>query len=119
MQETLLDRAVDQRQGWAQEFPSRVHFTVFQGFAKLLDVVTQPRTVRAVAVTTLIWLYLNWLILLIGSQLAFYHQRPAFLRIGRREPRLSNSVRERRMDDAGYRCELKRGQRIKRHTSGH
>jgi membrane protein len=49
----------------------------------------------AVAITTLIWLYLNWLILLIGAQLAFYHQRPAFLRIGRREPRLSNSIRER------------------------
>ncbi|MDX1404718.1 MAG: YihY/virulence factor BrkB family protein [Woeseiaceae bacterium] len=49
----------------------------------------------AVAVTALIWLYLNWLILLIGAQLAFYHQRPAFLRIGRQEPRLSNAMRER------------------------
>ncbi len=49
----------------------------------------------AVAITTLIWLYLNWLILLIGAQLAFYHQRPAFLRIGRQEPRLSNTMRER------------------------
>jgi membrane protein len=49
----------------------------------------------AVVITTLIWLYLNWLILLIGSQLAFYHQRPAFLRIGRQEPKLSNSMRER------------------------
>jgi len=49
----------------------------------------------AVAITTLIWLYLNWLVLLVGAQLAFYHQRPAFLRIGRQEPRLSNSMRER------------------------
>jgi len=49
----------------------------------------------AVAITTLIWLYLNWLILLIGAQLAFYHQRPAFLRTGRQEPRLSNTMRER------------------------
>ncbi|MEM7502010.1 MAG: YihY/virulence factor BrkB family protein [Pseudomonadota bacterium] len=49
----------------------------------------------AVAITTLVWLYLNWLILLIGSQIAFYHQRPAFLRIGRREPRPSNAIRER------------------------
>ena len=49
----------------------------------------------AVAITTLIWLYLNWLILLIGAQLAFYHQSPAFLRIGRQEPRLSNTMRER------------------------
>lgn len=49
----------------------------------------------AVAITTLIWLYLNWLILLIGAQLAFYHQRPAFMRTGRQEPRLSNAMRER------------------------
>jgi len=49
----------------------------------------------AVAITALIWLYLNWLVLLIGAQLAFYHQRPAFLRIGRQEPKLSNGMRER------------------------
>jgi len=49
----------------------------------------------AIAITTLLWLYLNWLILLIGSQIAFYFQNPAYLRIGRREPRLSNSMRER------------------------
>ena len=49
----------------------------------------------AIAITTLLWLYLNWLILLIGSQLAFYFQNPAYMRIGRREPRLSNAMRER------------------------
>jgi membrane protein len=63
-------------------------------------VVTAARTQAvyasfAIAIITLIWLYLNWLILLIGSQLAFYIQNPAYLRIGRREPRLSNSMRER------------------------
>ncbi len=49
----------------------------------------------AVAISALLWLYLNWLILLIGSQIAFYYQNPAYLRIGRREPRLSNEMRER------------------------
>ena len=49
----------------------------------------------AIAIITLFWLYLNWLVLLIGAQLAYYFQNPAFLRIGRREPRLSNSMRER------------------------
>ena len=49
----------------------------------------------AVAIITLIWLYLNWMVLLIGAQLAYYCQNPAFLRIGRREPRLSNAMRER------------------------
>ncbi|HNP35183.1 MAG TPA: YihY/virulence factor BrkB family protein [Woeseiaceae bacterium] len=49
----------------------------------------------AIAIFALIWLYLNWLILLIGAQLAFYFQNPAYLRLGRREPRLSCSMRER------------------------
>ncbi|MEJ2275501.1 MAG: YihY/virulence factor BrkB family protein [Woeseiaceae bacterium] len=49
----------------------------------------------AIAIVTLVWLYLNWLILLIGAQIAFYYQNPEYLRIGRREPRLSNSMRER------------------------
>jgi len=49
----------------------------------------------AIAIVTLIWLYLNWLTLLIGAQLAFYIQHPEYLRIGRQEPRLSNAMRER------------------------
>ena len=49
----------------------------------------------AVPISLLIWVYLNWLILLIGSQIAFYTQNRAYLRIGRREPRLSNAMRER------------------------
>ncbi len=48
----------------------------------------------ALPITVLIWLYVNWLVLLIGAQLAFYFQNPAYLRIGRRQPRLSNSMRE-------------------------
>ncbi len=63
-------------------------------------VLTSVRTLAvyatfAIGIVSLIWLYLNWLILLIGAQLAFYHQNPVFLRIGRQEPRLSNSMRER------------------------
>jgi len=49
----------------------------------------------AIAIVTLMWLYANWMVLLIGAQLAFYFQNPAYLRLGRREPRLSNSMRER------------------------
>lgn len=49
----------------------------------------------AIAIIALIWLYLNWLVLLVGAQLAFYHQNPGYLRIGRREPRLSNVTKER------------------------
>ncbi len=49
----------------------------------------------AIAIITLIWLYLNWIVLLIGSQLAFYYQNPAYMPLGRRDPQLSNSMRER------------------------
>lgn len=49
----------------------------------------------AVAVSALIWLYVSWLILLIGAQIAFYVQNPAFLRVGHQEPRLANALRER------------------------
>jgi membrane protein len=48
-----------------------------------------------VGIIALLWLYLNWLVLLLGAQLAFYHQNPAFLRIGRQEPDMSNGMRER------------------------
>lgn len=48
----------------------------------------------AVAISALLWIYLSWLVLLVGAQLAFYLQRPEYLRIGRREPRLSNGMRE-------------------------
>jgi membrane protein len=36
----------------------------------------------AIVLTTLIWVYLSWLILLIGAQLAFYVQFPHYLRHG-------------------------------------
>ena len=67
-------------------------------FGALLATSTNRQAIYAsfaIAITTLIWLYLNWIILLIGSQIAFYFQNPAYLRIGRREPRLSNEMRER------------------------
>ncbi len=67
-------------------------FTTFVVFSTRTQIIYSG---FAVAIITLIWLYLNWLVLLIGAQLAYYFQHPAFLRIGRREPRLSNSMRER------------------------
>src|SRR3984957_19957874 len=36
----------------------------------------------AIVLTTLIWVYMSWLILLIGAQLAFYLQFPQYLRHG-------------------------------------
>jgi membrane protein len=67
-------------------------------FATFVATSVRTQTVYAsfaIAIIALIWLYLQWLILLIGAQIAFYVQNPAYLRIGRREPRLSNAMRER------------------------
>ena len=49
----------------------------------------------AIVIVALMWLYLSWLILLIGAQLTFYVQNPSFLRPGRRELQLTPSLRER------------------------
>lgn len=49
----------------------------------------------AIVIVALIWIYISWLILLIGAQLAFYVQNPQYLRPGRGEIRLSSSLRER------------------------
>src|ERR1700675_1232717 len=43
----------------------------------------------AIVLTTLIWVYLSWLILLIGAQLAFYVQFPQYLRHGQEDIELS------------------------------
>jgi membrane protein len=48
----------------------------------------------AIVLTTLIWVYLSWLILLIGAQLACYVQFPRYLRHGREAVALSGSARE-------------------------
>jgi membrane protein len=49
----------------------------------------------AIFVAALIWIYFSWLILLLGAQLSFYVQNPSYLRLGLREPRLSNAETER------------------------
>jgi len=48
----------------------------------------------AIVIFSMIWLYLNWLIVLVGASLAFYHQYPAQLATPGRELRLSNRVKE-------------------------
>ena len=43
----------------------------------------------------LLWLNVNWLILLIGSSIAFYHQHPEYMPLGSGPAFLSNRCRER------------------------
>lgn len=49
----------------------------------------------AVVIVALIWLYMSWLILLIGTQLSFYLQHPVTLRTGKRDIQLTSALRER------------------------
>lgn len=49
----------------------------------------------AIVIVAMIWLYLSWLILLLGAQLAFYLQHPEYLPLGQRTLTASNSTRER------------------------
>lgn len=49
----------------------------------------------AIVIFTMLWLYLSWLVLLLGAQLSFYVQNPEYLRLGQRAEYLSNGLRER------------------------
>ncbi len=49
----------------------------------------------AILVLFMIWIYVAWLILLVGASVAFYHQHPEFLDTPGQEPRLSNRMKER------------------------
>ena len=49
----------------------------------------------AIFLVTLIWVYLSWLILLVGAQLSFYVQNPQYLRAGQAQIRLTSRLRER------------------------
>jgi len=49
----------------------------------------------AVVLLFLVWVYLSWLILLLGAQLSFYVQHPEHLRGGHEEVPLTSALRER------------------------
>lgn len=49
----------------------------------------------AIVIVAMAWLYLSWLILLLGAQLAFYVQNQDYLPLGARTARPSNALRER------------------------
>lgn len=49
----------------------------------------------AILILLMIWIYIAWLILLIGASIAFYHQNPEYLRVRSHDLQLSNRQRER------------------------
>ncbi|NNF52536.1 MAG: YihY/virulence factor BrkB family protein [Gammaproteobacteria bacterium] len=67
---------------------------LFSGFAASTTRYDAIYSGFAVLILFMILLYLNWLILLLGAQISFYHQNPQFLRSGRARIYLSNRLRE-------------------------
>lgn len=67
-------------------------------FARFIVKSTQYTAVYsglAILILFMIWVYVAWLILLIGANVAFYHQHPEYLISRSRDLRLSNRLRER------------------------
>jgi membrane protein len=71
----------------------------FSGVVFATFVVNSTRNVTiyasfAIIIIALMWLYISWLILLIGAQAAFYAQKPEYQRVGYRELNVGNQIRE-------------------------
>ncbi|MGH8250784.1 MAG: YhjD/YihY/BrkB family envelope integrity protein [Steroidobacteraceae bacterium] len=67
-------------------------------FTRIVAASTQMVAIYAgfaIFLAALIWIYLSWLILLIGAQLSFYVQNPRYLRVGQTPVRLTSALRER------------------------
>lgn len=76
--------------GLLWETTSRLFSTIVVTSARYQALVSS----FAIPLLFMIWLYLSWLILLVGAAVAFYHQHPEFLGISREEVRISNRVHE-------------------------
>jgi membrane protein len=67
-------------------------------FTRIVAASTQMVAIYAgfaIFLATLIWIYVSWVILLIGAQLSFYVQNPRYLRVGQGHVRLTSALRER------------------------
>ena len=79
--------------------------TIGWGFASFVVTSTNYTAIYsgfAILVVFMIWLYLAWIILLIGASIAFYHQHPEKLASLRRELQLSARLKEHLALVAGY-----------------
>jgi membrane protein len=71
--------------------------TIGWGFAAFIAASTKYTAIYAgfaIVIVAMIWLYLSWLSVLIGASFSFYHQYPEQSASPRREPRLSNRLKE-------------------------
>lgn len=67
-------------------------FAAFVRYASNLTVVYAG---FAIFLTALIWIYIAWLIVLIGAQISFYVQNPQYLRTGQVDIRVTSTLAER------------------------
>jgi membrane protein len=68
------------------------------GFASFIVKSTKYAAIYsgfAILIMFMIWLYISWLILLVGAQVSFYHQYPQFLFLKKEELLLSSRLKER------------------------
>ncbi|MFK8017350.1 MAG: YhjD/YihY/BrkB family envelope integrity protein [Gammaproteobacteria bacterium] len=68
---------------------------MFASFVAGSTSYTAIYTTFAAVIIALIWLYANWLILLVGAKISFYVQNPEYLRYGHRRVELSHALQER------------------------
>ena len=68
---------------------------IFASFVVSTGQFTAVYSSFAILILLMIWVYLSWLILLVGTSVAFYYQHPEYLGIQDRVFRLSNRLRER------------------------
>jgi membrane protein len=67
------------------------------GFASFIAKSTKYTAIYsgfAILIMFMLWVYLSWLILLVGANIAYYHQHPESLTPERRSLHLSNRLRE-------------------------
>jgi membrane protein len=67
------------------------------GFASFVSTSTRYTAIYsgfAILIMFMLWVYLSWLILLVGANIAYYHQHPESLTPERRSLRLSNRLKE-------------------------
>jgi membrane protein len=67
----------------------------FSAFVHYATQLVAVYTGFAIVITALIWVYLSWLILMVGAQLSFYVQNPHYLRRGNQHIRIAGALAER------------------------
>src|SRR5262245_10927937 len=67
----------------------------FAAFVRYVSKLSVVYSTFAIFLTALIWIYVAWVIVLIGAQISFYVQNPHHLRTGQVDIRLTSSLAER------------------------